>query len=258
MNEVKEMDQREKELYLIDYLLNEENHTLPTSKKDFDLYRSLVNQRYPYPINETYLKLEDEYLQGLHRPVIQPDFKGKKILLFQGDITTLKVDAIVNAANNQMLGCFVPGHYCIDNAIHTFAGMRLRLACFKMMKEQGHLEPTGHAKLTLAYNLPSQYIIHTVGPIVQGRLTPIAIKQLENCYENCMKCAYEHSIKTLAFCCISTGVFGFPKEKAAKIAIKTVKRLQKNYPIPIVFNVFDDQDKQIYEKILEEEGIDYA
>lgn len=252
------MNQRERELYLIDYLLNENNQSLSNHLKNFNTYRGLVNQRYPDPIDETYLKIEDEFLQALKRPVYCPDFKDKKILLFKGNITTLKVDAIVNAANNQMLGCFVPGHHCIDNAIHTFAGMRLRLACFEMMKKQGHLEPTGQAKLTLAYNLPSQYILHTVGPIVQGKLTPIAIKQLESCYEKCMKCAYEHHIQTLAFCCISTGVFGFPKEKAAKIAIKTVKRLQKDYPIKVIFNVFDDQDQQIYKSILEEEAIDYA
>lgn len=165
----------------------------------------------------------------------------------------MATDGIVNAANSQMLGCWVPSHYCIDNAIHTFAGVQLRLACSDIMQAQGHEEPTGQAKVTSAFNLPSKYIVHTVGPIANGRPTPQHESQLASCYESCLDAAAEHSMESLAFCCISTGVFGFPQESAAKIAVDAVRRWLAEHPstgITIVFNVFGEKDEAIYKKLL--------
>mgnify|MGYP004524758729 FL=1 len=178
---------------------------------------------------------------------IQPD-----IYLWQGDITTLKCDAIVNAANNQMLGCFCPNHGCIDNAIHTFAGVQLRLDCAELMKKQGHEEPTGQAKITPAYNLPCRFVIHTVGPIVYGRLTDKDCELLRSCYRSCLKVADENSLKSIAFCCISTGEFHFPNERAAEIAIDTVKKYkaETQSEIKVIFNVFKDTDYKIYRELL--------
>ena len=178
---------------------------------------------------------------------IQPD-----IYLWQDDITTLKCDGIVNAANSQMLGCFCPNHGCIDNAIHTFAGVQLRQECAEIMKAQGHAEPTGGAKITRAYNLPCKYVLHTVGPIVRGALTSEHERLLESCYRSCFALADKNGLKSLAFCCISTGEFRFPNERAAEIAVRTVadcKRETKS-KIKIVFNVFKRQDYEIYARRL--------
>ena len=146
----------------------------------------------------------------------------------------------------------MPGHHCIDNAIHTYAGVRLRLECHDIMQKQGYLEPTGKAKITKAYNLPSQYIIHTVGPIVRGRLEHKHEVLLESCYESCLHLAVKKGLTSIAFCCISTGVFGYPKKEAAIVAIKTVKKIIKSHDIKVIFNVFSDEDYYIYQKIMKD------
>ena len=170
----------------------------------------------------------------------------------QGDITTLAADAIVNAANSQMLGCFVPCHGCIDNAIHTYAGIQLRLECAKLMAAQGKEEPTGKAKITKAYNLPCRYVLHTVGPIIYGAVTKTDRGLLADCYRSCLDLAAAHRLQSVAFCCISTGEFHFPGELAAEIAIQTVKTWQQQNPnqIEVIFNVFKDSDYEIYKRLL--------
>lgn len=245
---------------LIEYLLNENasyrNITMPTDEKEqFQLYRSLVNVRPAMKISAEYLKAEDKLLQKLTAQKGITDIAdlkpaGKNIYLWQGDITTLKCDAIVNAANSGMTGCYHPCHNCIDNCIHTFAGVRLRLKCAEIMDLQGHEEPTGKAKITPAYNLPCKYVIHTVGPIVQGRLTEKHRMLLKSCYESCLELAVSNEIKSIAFCCISTGVFGFPQDKAAEIAVQAVREFLKNHDIEVIFNVFKDADYEIYRQLL--------
>ena len=170
--------------------------------------------------------------------------------MWQGDITSLRCGAIVNAANSGLTGCWRPCHGCIDNAIHTFAGVRLRYECSKIIEEQGHEELTGGAKVTKAYNLPCEYVIHTVGPIVSGRLTPRHCEELRSCYISCLEAAVKNHIDSIAFCCISTGVFGFPQKKAAEIAVQTVREFRKNNDIRVIFNVFKDEDAEIYRKLL--------
>lgn len=245
------------EKQLIDYLLKERNEKINQNQYSFDLYRALVNTRKPKEISENYLKIEDKYLKELNDQKGIIEIKGTGIHLWQGDITRLKVDAIVNAANNQMLGCFIPGHYCIDNAIHTYAGIRLRLACYELMKKQGYLEPTGKCKVTNAYQLPSRYVFHTVGPIVQGQLTNKHRLLLTSCYESCLKKADELGLTSIAFCCISTGVFHFPQDIAASIAIDTVSKYlhQAKSLRQIIFNVFKDEDLLIYQQMLKERGL---
>lgn len=173
-------------------------------------------------------------------------------LFWQGDITTLSCDAIMNAANSGMTGCYVPNHRCIDNCIHTYAGMQLRLDCARMMQGQGFPEPTGQAKITPAYNLPCRYILHTVGPIIQRKVTRTDRELLASCYRSCLELAAENSLESVAFCCISTGEFHFPNEEAAEIAVKTVKEfLEKDSSVKkVIFNVYKDLDKEIYEKLL--------
>ena len=174
------------------------------------------------------------------------------IYLWQGDITTLSCDAIVNAANSQMLGCFHPCHGCIDNAIHTYAGIQLRLACAELMEQQGHEEETGKAKITPAFNLPCRYVLHTVGPIVQGWLTKKDKELLASCYRSCLALAEKNNLRNVAFCCISTGEFHFPNDKAAQIAIQTVKeyRQETHTKMEVIFNVFKDEDDKIYRRLL--------
>ena len=250
----------EKLNYLISYLLSERNDmdiSIPTdSKEKFDLYRSLVNIRPAKKISAEYLKAEDEFLQKLTVQKGITDIANlqpveKNIYLWKGDITTLKCDAIVNAANSGMTGCYRPCHNCIDNCIHTFAGVRLRLKCAEIIKAQGHEEPTGTAKITPAYDLPCQYVIHTVGPIVQGRLTEKHCELLKSCYQSCLELAMLNGIKSIAFCCISTGVFGFPQDKAAKIAVQTVREFLKTHDIEVIFNVFTEKDYKIYSGLLD-------
>ena len=249
----------EKLNYLISYLLSERNDmdiSIPTdSKEKFDLYRSLVNIRPAKKISAEYLKAEDEFLQKMTAQKGITDIADLQpvegnIYLWKGDITTLKCGAIVNAANSGMTGCYHPCHNCIDNCIHTFAGVRLRLKCAEIMKAQGHEEPTGTAKITPAYDLPCDYVIHTVGPIVQGRLTEKHCELLKSCYQSCLELAVLNGIKSIAFCCISTGVFGFPQDKAAEIAVQTVREFLKTHEIEVIFNVFTEKDFDIYKRLL--------
>jgi O-acetyl-ADP-ribose deacetylase (regulator of RNase III) len=219
------------------------------------LLRGLFNVRPPKEASTEFLAVQDAYLREAARE------KGVTTLaelspirphqyLWRGDITTLAVDAIVNAANSTLLGCFSPNHGCIDNAIHTFAGVELRLACNEIMQQQGHEEPAGSAKLTPGFNLPAKYVLHTVGPIVSGRLTEQHCQELASCYESCLALAEENGIGSVAFCCISTGVFGFPQDAAARIAVETVKAYRKRCPIDVVFNVFKEADLRLYQALL--------
>lgn len=255
------MTQDERRVYLINYLLAERGETVDIPSDEYNqkrLLRSLFNVRMPAPIDEDFLRVQDEYLQeeAARKGItdiadLEPVQKG--IYLWQGDITTLKCGAIVNAANSQMLGCFNPCHGCIDNAIHTYAGVQLRNACYELMKAQGHEEPTGQVKITPAYNLPCKYVIHTVGPIVSGRLTARDCELLKSCYLSCLKFAEESDVKSIAFCCISTGVFGFPQKEAAQIAVQTVMDYKEkhNSEIKVIFNVFKNEDLAIYKKVLQ-------
>ncbi|MDE6110516.1 MAG: protein-ADP-ribose hydrolase [Eubacterium sp.] len=256
------MTQNEKLLWLIKYLLAEnprynEVEIPDTIDEQFNLYRSLVNVRMPEPISDEYLSVENEFLQeeikkkGItHINELTP--YSKDMYLWQGDITTIDTDAIVNAANNQLLGCFCPCHACIDNCIHTFAGVKLRLKCNEMMQKQGYKEPTGKAKITPAYNLPSKYVIHTVGPIISSILTKRDQELLASCYYKCLKTADKYHLESISFCCISTGEFHFPNDKAAQIAINTVQKYKEetNSKIKVIFNVFKDKDYEIYRELL--------
>ena len=245
---------------LINYLLNENPEyrkiRIPSSENEqFRLYRSLVNIRPAVEISAEYLAAEDEYLRQKTAEKGITDIADLSpveddIYLWRGDITTLKCGAIVNAANSGMTGCYQPCHNCIDNCIHTFAGTRLRLECAGIMKKQGYPEPTGQAKITLAYNLPCDYVIHTVGPIVQGKLTAEHCRLLKSCYQSCLELAVQNGIDSIAFCCISTGVFGFPKQEAAEIAVRTVRNFMKSHRIKVIINVFGNEDYGIYRKIL--------
>lgn len=254
------MTQAEKRLYLIEYLLSERGEKINIPADEYDqkrLLRSLFNIRMPKEASGEFLRIQDQYLQEENRrrgitdiADLEPVQDG--IYLWQGDITTLNCGAIVNAANSQMLGCFQPCHGCIDNAIHTFSGIQLRNVCNKIMRKQGHDEPTGQAKITPAYNLPCQYVIHTVGPIVGGRLTEKDCELLKSCYLSCLKLAEDNGVKSIAFCCISTGVFGFPQRKAAQLAVDTVRayKAETGSKIKVIFNVFRDDDLAIYLEIL--------
>lgn len=256
------MTQNERLLWLIKYLLAENPRyskvKIPdNADEQFNLYRSLVNVRMPESISDEYLTLEDEYLQVeirqkgiIHIKELIPC--SNDIYLWQGDITTIDAEAIVNAANNQLLGCFCPCHACIDNCIHTFAGVRLRLECNEIMQKQGHKEPTGKAKITSAYNLPSKYVMHTVGPIISGILTKKDKQLLASCYYECLKMADEYKLNSIAFCCVSAGEFHFPNDKAAQIAVDTVKQYKSetNSRIKVIFNVFKDKDYKIYRELL--------
>ena len=221
------------------------------------LLRALFNLRPPLPADERLLAVQDEYLaeelraRGTTLAAELAPLSGD-ICLWQGDITTLAADAVVNAANSAMLGCFVPCHRCIDNAIHTYAGIQLRLACHELMERQGHEEPTGGAKITPAFNLPSRYVIHTVGPIVYASLTRRERDELASCYRSCLKLAKENGLKSIAFCCISTGEFRFPNAAAAQIAVDTVREFLKEEGVGmrVIFNVFKDIDREIYAGLL--------
>lgn len=254
------MTQTERRLFLIEYLLSErgEQADLPTDAySQKRLLRSLLNIRMPRTADKRFLNEQDAYLQeeirakGITKMAdLEP--LQQDLYLWQGDITTLACDAIVNAANSQMLGCFSPCHGCIDNAIHTFSGVQLRAACYAVMRRQGHEEPTGQAKITPGYNLPSKYVIHTVGPIVSGKLTEEHCELLKSCYLSCLKVAEENGCESIAFCCISTGVFGFPQREAAQIAVSTVKEYKKatGSGIKVIFNVFKGDDLRIYRDLL--------
>ena len=256
------MNQSEKRLFLIQSLLKEQSEyrdiAIPAdTDNQRQLLRGLMNLRRPARIGAEFLQMQDKYLQGetaakgitdaADLTPIQPG-----LYLWQGDITTLKCDAIVNAANSGMTGCYIPNHRCIDNAIHTYAGVELRLACEELMERQGYPEPTGQAKITPAFNLPCRYVLHTVGPIINGRVSRQDEKLLASCYRSCLELTAENGLESVAFCCISTGEFHFPNERAAEIAVRTVKEfLQKQTSVrKVIFNVFKDLDKAIYEKLL--------
>ena len=232
-------------------------HQPDSAAEKRQLLRALMNVRPPLPVSNEFLQVQDEYLQEEIRrrgttsladlTPVQPG-----LYLWQGDITTLAVDAIVNAANSRMLGCFVPCHGCIDNAIHSAAGVQLRLECARIMAQQQMEEPTGKAKITKAYNLPCRYVLHTVGPIIHGMVTRRDRELLAACYRSCLELAAEYGLKSVAFCCISTGEFHFPNELAAQIALRTVNAYQQENPnrIEVIFNVFKDCDYEIYKKLL--------
>ena len=258
------MTHEEKRIYLIRELLAELPDCSGMGIPDHEgeqkrLLRSLMNIRPPRPVSDQFLRIQDEYLReemarkgitdAAALPASGPD---SRLLLWKGDITTLKIDAIVNAANSSLRGCFIPCHSCVDNIIHSVSGIQLRLACDRIMKEQGYDEPTGRAKITPGYNLPSRYVLHTVGPIVTGRLTDKHCRQLADCYQSCLELAAKNGLKSIAFCCISTGEFHFPRERAAEIAVQTVvdylaadRRIEK-----VVFNVFKQEDYGIYRKLM--------
>ncbi len=228
--------------------------SLPEKRR---LLRSLMNVRPPVPAGEVFLKIQDAYLQerlterGVTKAEdltpVQPGLS-----LWQGDITTLAADAIVNAANSQMLGCFVPCHGCIDNAIHTYAGVQLRLECARIMAGQKEKEWMGKAKITKAYNLPCRYVLHTVGPIIYRSVTKTDRELLASCYRSCLELAATYGLHSVAFCCISTGEYHFPNKLAAEIAVQTVKAWQQQNPkqIEVIFNVFKDSDCEIYKCLL--------
>lgn len=256
------MDQSERRKYLISTLLREQPRYhdigVPAAKDEQEkLLRSLMNVRLPAPITLEFEQIQDEYLQQRNRErgivrlsELSPIEPG--IYLWRGDITRLKVGAIVNAANSGMTGCYHPCHACIDNCIHTYAGIQLRNACDTIMLQQGYEEPTGQAKITSAFNLPCDYVIHTVGPIVDGPLTREHEKLLASCYRSCLALADENKVSSIAFCCISTGVFMFPNQRAAEIAVQTVRNYQHETgsSIQVIFNVFKESDEFIYRHLL--------
>lgn len=265
-NKAGEKMTREEQLdFLIKKLISEETEyssiEIPSNYHEKRrLLRALMNVRPPRKIDSDFLKVQDEFLSSeiIDKGIIDINKlssvqKDKRLYIWQGDITTIKVDAIVNAANSALLGCFIPCHGCIDNAIHSASGIQLRLECNEIIKKQGFEEPTGSSKITNAYNLPCRYVIHTVGPIVRGLVTEDDCKKLSSCYLSCIKTAEKHELESIAFCCISTGEFHFPNEKAAQIAISTVQNYLDTNKCSIkkvMFNVFKDEDFRIYKNLL--------
>mgnify|MGYP005755825579 FL=1 len=256
------MTQSEKRMFLIRELLaeNPEYSSVPIpedSENQKLLLRGLMNIRPPKNIHAEFLKVQDAYLREETEKKGITDVEDltpvqEGLYLWEGDITTLRCDAIVNAANSGMTGCYIPNHRCIDNAIHTFAGIELRIACGKMMARQGHEEPVGGAKITPGFNLPCRYILHTVGPVVTGRLSEEDCERLASCYRSCLSLAAENGLESVAFCCISTGEFHFPNDRAAEIAVRTVKEFmeQKTSVRKVIFNVFKELDRELYERLL--------
>ena len=265
------MNQQERRLWLIRALLDEmpqyRDTTIPSLQtRQWSLLRSLMNVRPPMPASEEFLRVQDAYLQQMTREkgvtdlsALTPCDAAERMYIWQGDITTLRCDAIVNAANSQLLGCFSPCHGCIDNMIHTMSGVQLRLACYDLMQAQGHEEPTGQAKITPGFNLPCRYVLHTVGPIVNGTLTGEHERLLASCYRSCLELAERNGCESIAFCCISTGVFMFPNQRAAEIAVKTVRKYHEETgsKIKVIFNVFKDMDYEIYQTLLGSAIIQY-
>lgn len=256
------MTHTQKRIYLINSLLEEQPHyadlNMPASEQEQkNLLRTLFNIRMPMGVSDTFLEIQNSYLQE------ETERKGiveltdlipiqENIYLWKGDITTLRCDAIVNAANSKLLGCFCPCHGCIDNQIHTYSGIQLRLACSELMREQGTDEQAGRAKITPAYNLPCRFVLHTVGPIIQNKVTKNDEKLLASCYRSCLEIAEENGLRNVAFCCISTGEFHFPNERAAEIAVQTVKdfKEQTKSNMEVIFNVFKQKDYDIYKRLL--------
>ncbi len=256
------MTQAERRIFLIRHLLAEKGREATNLPEDAPgqhrLFRALCNERPPLPVDDEFLAVQDAYLReasrerGVTALDAIPRTAGRRTRLWQGDITTLACDAIVNAANSALLGCFSPCHNCIDNCIHTWAGVQLRLACSDIMRRQGHREPAGRAKITPAFNLPCRYVLHTVGPIVSGRgPTDRDRELLASCYRSCLDLAAENGVRHVAFCCISTGVFGYPGEEAARVAVATVDAwLAAHASMEVIFNVFADRDRDIYARLL--------
>lgn len=256
------MNQSERRLFLIQSLLKErpscQRQPIPAdAQRQRILLRGLMNVRRPGSADEAFRRVQDEYLReetaakGITQvEALTPIRPG--LYLWQGDITTLHCDAIVNAANSGLTGCYVPNHRCIDNAIHTYAGIELRQACAELMQRQGCPEPTGRAKITPAFNLPCKYVLHTVGPIVSGAVTQELRGQLASCYRACLELAAEYRLESVAFCCISTGEFHFPNEEAAQIAVQTVREFLSapTSVKKVIFNVFKDTDREIYQRLL--------
>lgn len=274
------MNKSERLLFLINELINEDGRykdlEIPTSYLDqIRLLRSLMNVRMPKETSEEFLRIQDEFLleiveeKGVVKladiPTVAEEFPlsslpfKEKISIWQGDITRLEVDAIVNAANSQMLGCFAACHGCIDNAIHSASGIQLRDECFNIMNQQGHEEERGMTKITKGYNLPCKHVIHTVGPIVRFGVTKELEEDLHSCYRSCLECAVKNEVRTIAFCCISTGEYYFPNDKAAKIAMDTVIQFLSEEDVKIhrvIFNVFKDLDDKIYRNLVSLESKD--
>ena len=258
------MDHKEKRRFLIRGLLDEwpqyKKMAIPEEDEEQRrLLRSLMNIRPPRPVDEGFLKIQDAYLQEeveekgvTDVESLTPSPSDERLILWRGDITTLRVDGIVNAANSALRGCFVPCHSCVDNIIHSVSGIQLRLACDALMNAQGHDEPIGCAKITPAFNLPCRYVLHAVGPVVGGRPTKRDGELLASCYRSCLELAEQNGVKSVAFCCISTGEFHFPYKKAAQIAVKTVKEHQENThsSMEVIFNVFKETDFNIYRELL--------
>ncbi len=256
------MTQTERRRYLIGHLLEEEPRfrgvEIPEEEgQQRRLLRSLMNVRMPGGIPEEVERVQDAYLQeelAGRRVTDAADLVPLRgnLCLWQGDITTLRCGAIVNAANSGMTGCYYPCHNCIDNCIHTFAGMQLRLACARLMEEQGYEEPTGRAKITPGYNLLCRYVLHTVGPIIRGRVSREDERLLASCYRSCLELAARTKLESVAFCCISTGEFHFPNRRAAEIAVQTVEDWQRETgsSMKVIFNVFKDLDLEIYRELL--------
>ena len=256
------MEQNERRRFLVDALLDERPEyrgaRVPADEAEQRLLlRALMNVRTARKCSPEFLRVQDEYLRA------ELDAKGITdvdsltpvhggLYIWRGDITTLCCDAIVNAANSGMTGCYIPNHRCIDNCIHSYAGVELREYCAELMRSQGHEEPTGGAKITPAYNLPCRYVLHTVGPIISGRVTRRDEELLASCYRSCLKLAAENGLESVAFCCISTGEFHFPNERAAEIAVKTVEDfMQEESSVrKVIFNVFKDRDEEIYRGLL--------
>lgn len=285
IDKAKEMTQEERRFYLIAALMKEqdlwekeqnlcENRGLSAKRENASceeqnlpcgedeqkrLLRSLMNIRMPKAVSEEFLHVQDAYLKEevRRRGIVDGDSlpasgRDSRLVLWRGDITTLKTDAIVNAANSALRGCFVPCHSCVDNIIHSVSGVQLRLECDRLMREQGDEEPVGRAKITPAYNLPCRFVLHTVGPYVSGRLTDTHRTQLADCYTSCLELAAEKGLKSVAFCCISTGEFHFPQREAARIAVRTVEAfLEKDCRIErVIFNVYKEEDEEIYRRLL--------
>lgn len=252
------MTQQERREFLIAHLLREEKRyreiLIPSDElEQLQLLRALMNVRPPREIGKEFLEVQDLYLREETRIKGITDIRDltpiqDNLYLWQGDITTLRCDAIVNAANSGMTGCYYPNHRCIDNCIHTFAGIQLRLDCAEIMAGQGYPEPTGKAKITKAYNLPCKYVLHTVGPIIRDRVRKEDEQLLASCYRSCLELAERNGLESIAFCCISTGEFHFPNQRAAEIAVETVRAYQGK--IKVIFNVFKSKDREIYERLL--------
>ena len=258
------MNQNERRRWLIHTLLEEmPQYQYPvfpyTADRQWRLLRSLMNVRPPKPVSEEFLRIQDAFLKEMTEEKgitdadsLPPCAVDNRLVLWQGDITTLRSDAIVNAANSQLLGCFSPCHGCIDNIIHTMSGVQLRMACHELMQAQGHEEPAGQAKITPGFNLPAKYVLHTVGPIINDEVTDESKALLASCYRSCLELAEQHHLHSIAFCCISTGVFRFPPETAAETAVRAVEEfLRKGTCIQrVIFNVFKDSDLEIYQDLL--------